>query len=408
MAERPQERLGSEHAPHLPAKRVPFHPSKSWGVVAAVSFLLAIFFLQHWPKPTVVTQKTAAEPPPVIITTVTARNGDIGIYMNALGLVTPLNTVAVRSRVDGQLIKVNYVESHMVHAGDSLVEIDPSLFHAAVTQAEGQLARDQASLENARRDLERYKEALARNSIPRQLYETQIATVRQFEGTVKLDQGQIENAKVQLAYCHITAPITGRVGLRLVDAGNIVHATDTNPLVIITQLQPITLIFSVAEDYLPQIQRQLRAGKQLSIDALDRSQRSKLATGILQSVDNQIDTNTGTIRLRGLFTNENSVLFPNQFVNVRLLADMHHNVTLLPNAVIQRNAQGAFVYLVQSAQRAALHPVTVVTTDGNQSEVEGVEPGAMLAASNFNRLTDGAKVTLRRETGQKQQKQKGP
>jgi len=306
--------------------------------------------------------------------------------------------VAVKSRVDGQLVKVNYQEGQMVHAGDSLVEIDAAPFQAALAQAEGQLARDTALLENARLDLERYKEAFAKNAIPKQQLDTQTATLHQFEGAVKLDQGQVDNARVQLAYCHIAAPISGRVGLRLVDAGNIVHANDTNPLVIITQLEPITVVFSVAEDHLPQIQQQLRKGSQLTVDAFDRAQQTKIATGKVQTLDNQIDTTTGTLKIKALFPNEDGALFPNQFVNMHLLVDTLRGVTLLSNPSIQRNAQGAFVYLLQANQTnqvVTVHPITIGVTDGNISEVEGLEPGAVVAADNFNRLTDGAKVTVR-------------
>lgn len=336
-----------------------------------------------------------------MVGTATAQKGDIGVYVSALGLVTPVNTVAVRSRVDGQLVEVHYKEGQLVHSGDPLVEIDARPFEAALAQAEGQLARDTALLENAKLDVDRYREAFAKNAIPKQQLDTQVATLHQYEGATKLDQAQLDNAKVQLAYCHIKAPISGRVGLRLVDAGNIVHGNDTNPLVVITQLEPITVLFSVAEDYLPQILQQLRAGKRLVVDAFDRAQQKKIAAGELQTLDNQIDTTTGTVKLKALFSNDDGSLFPNQFVNARLLVDTHHDVTLVPNPIIQRNAQGAFVYLLQPDQTVAVHPVNLGTTDGNVTEVEGLDAGAVLAADNFNRLADGAKVTLRPEGGQR-------
>ncbi len=333
-----------------------------------------------------------------MVTTVAAQQGDIGIHVNALGVVTPLNTVSVKSRVDGQLVKVNYQEGQMVHAGDPLVEIDTAPFQATLEQAEGQLARDSALLENARLDLERYQEAFAKKAIPKQQLDTQSATVRQYEGAVKLDQGQVDNARVQLGYCRIAAPISGRVGLRLVDPGNIVRASDSNALLVITQLQPITVIFNVAEDHLPEILAQLRLGHKLTAEALDRAQTRTLAAGNVATLDNQIDSTTGTVKLRAIFPNEDGSLFPNQFVNVRLLVDTLHNVTLVPNTVIQRNADSAFVYLLKPDQTVSMQNITVGTTDGNTSAVEGITPGTVVAADNFNRLTDGAKVTVRAAT----------
>jgi len=406
------ERAGeSPNAPSQPASGGKRH-GWVWALVALVITLAVggIFFFQHRLQPQSAGPR-AGSPPPLMIGAATAQKGDIGIYVNALGVVTPLNTVSVKSRVDGQLMKVNYQEGQSVHEGDALVEIDPAPFQAALLQAEGQLARDSALLENAHLDLARYQQAFAKNAIPKQQFDTQVATVHQYEGTVKLDQGQVDNAKVQLAYCHITAPISGRVGLRLVDAGNIVHASDANPLVVITELQPITVIFSVAEDYLPQIQQQLRAGNKLAVDAFDRAQTKKLATGTLATLDNQIDTTTGTLKLKATFANDDESLFPNQFVNARLLVDTLHDTTLVPNTVIQRNAQGAFVYLLKPDQTVAMQQITVGTTDGNVSAVEGIEPGAVVGADNFTRLTDGAKVTIRPAAGgtkQVERRKKGP
>jgi len=382
---------------------------------------------------------------PTTISTATASQGSIGVYVNALGVVTPLKTVSVNSRVQGQILAVKYQEGQMVHAGDPMIEIDPGPSQASLTQVEGQLMRDSAILKDAKLDLERYQEAYASNAIPKQQLDTQVATVEQDEGTVKIDQGSLDNAKVQLGYCHITAPISGRVGLRLVDEGNMAQANSTTALAVITQLQPITVIFNVAEDDLPQVLEQLHAGKTLTVDAFDRAQTRKLASGTLETLDNQIDPSTGTVKFRAIFTNEDESLFPNQFVNARLLVRTQEGVTLLPNAVIQRNSEGAFVYVVSRDQNSSEpanptgsgaadtnsdaaannppnHPesntgdtnsmkaggarnypsgtvsmktITAGTTDGNVTAVEGIDPGTVVAADSFNKLTDGAKVLIR-------------
>jgi multidrug efflux system membrane fusion protein len=332
---------------------------------------------------------------PIMVGVTNAHTGDIGVYVSALGIVTPLNTVAVRSRVEGQLIKIYYTEGQFVKEGDPLGEIDPAPFEAALAQAEGQLARDSASLENARLDFQRYKDAFARNAVPKQQLDTQTSSVRQFEGAVKFDQGQVDTAKVQLNYSHIRAPISGRVGLRLIDAGNIVRASDTNPLVVITQIKPITVVFSVAEDYLPQIQKQMHGSNQLSVDAYDRALEKKIASGKLQTIDNQIDVGTGTVKLKAIFANDDEALFPNQFVNARLLVETHHSVTLVPNRAIQRGAQGAFVFVLKEDQTIVAQPFEAGASDSNVTEAGGLKPGTMIALDNFNRLSDGAKVTIR-------------
>jgi len=275
------------------------------------------------------------------------------------------------------------------------VQIDPRPYQAAQTQAEGTLAHDEALLAEARIDLDRYQLAFNRNAIPKQQLDDQIQTVKQDEGTVKNDQGTLAAATTNVDYATIKAPIDGRVGLRLVDPGNIVTAASSTPLVVITQLQPITVIFSVAEDYLPQIQKQMHQGHKMTVDAFDRNQQTKLAAGALLTLDNQIDTTTGTVKLKAIFPNTDVSLFPNQFVNARLLVDTQQNATLVPTAAIQRNPQGAFVYVVKSNQ-AAMQSVTIGTTDGGVAAVQGVNPGDAVAITGFDKLQDGAKVSIQK------------
>jgi multidrug efflux system membrane fusion protein len=342
----------------------------------------------------------------VTVETVTATNGAIGIYVNALGLVTPVKTVTVTSLATGRLNRVNYVEGQLVEAGDLLIEIDPRANQAQLTTAQGQYERDVALLAGTRMDLERFQAAYASNAIPRQQLDDQTALLRQNEGTVKFDQGQVDTAKVLLDYCWIHSPISGRVGLRLVDPGNTIIAAASNALVVVTQLKPITIIYSVAEDYLPQIRGQLAQGHRMTVEAYDRAQLKRIATGELSALDNQIDPTTGTLRLRAAFSNEDYALFPNQFVNVKHLIDTLQGATLVPTAVIQRSAQGAFVYVVKPDHTVASRPVTVGATDGNVTAVQGVEPGEILAASNFNRLQNGVRVTVGPPPGSPNQKRK--
>jgi multidrug efflux system membrane fusion protein len=358
--------------------------------------VIGFIIFQRREKGTAATAKSPSAPIAVSITTGVAQQGNIGVYINALGSVTPLSTVTIKSRVDGQLMSVNYREGQMVRRGDVLAEIDPRPFQALLTQALGQYERDKALLENAIIDLSRYQAAYSKNAIPKQQLDTQVALVHQDEGIVKNDQGQIDNARVQLAYCHITSPTSGRVGLRLVDPGNIVHASDTTGMLVITQVQPITVVFSVAEDYLPQIQQQLRRGQRLPVDAFDRAQQNKISSGSLLTFDNQIDTTTGTIKLKAIFPNMDQALFPNQFVNARLLVDMQRGVILIPTAAIQRNGQGAFVYVVQPNQTVAMQTVSVGTTDGNVTAVEGVKAGDTIAIDGFDKLQGGVKVVVRK------------
>jgi membrane fusion protein, multidrug efflux system len=409
LTSQPTQPGESKNAPLKPASSKKIH-RWLWILVLLVIILLAGFFVfGHWRQSATSTETSASSAHggrggsgmgPTMVSTATAQRGDIGIYINGLGAVTSLNTVSVNSRVEGQIMKVNFQEGQMVNAGDPLIEIDPGPNQAALLQAQGQLERDSALLQNAKLDLERYREAFASNAIPKQQLDTQVATVQQDDGTVKLDQGQLDNAKLQLAYCYINAPISGRVGLRLVDPGNIVQAGSTN-LVVITQLEPISVIFSLAQNFLPEIQKQLRAGNTLTVDAFDTADQNKLATGTLETLDNQIDPNTGTFKIRAIFTNEDDTLFPNQFVNAHLLVNTLRDVTLLPNTAIQRGADSAaFVYLLApdktgTNQTVSMQTITVGTTDGNVSQVDGIDPGTVVVADNFNKLIDGMKVLVR-------------
>jgi multidrug efflux system membrane fusion protein len=330
---------------------------------------------------------------PVVAASVS--KGPIDVYLSALGTVTPRNMVTVRSRVDGQLMRVAFQEGQFVKAGDLLAEIDPRPFEVQLTQAQGQIAKDQALLKNAQLDLERYRTLLAQDSISKQQVDTQESLVRQYEGTVKADQGQVDSAKLQLAYSRVTAPISGVVGLRQVDPGNIIHATDASGLVVITQIQPITVLFPIPEDNLPQVLSRLKAGATLAVDAYDRTQKVKLATGKLSTIDNQIDTTTGTVKLRAEFPNDDRALFPNQFVNVRVLVDTRPDATLLPSAAIQRGAPGTFVYVVNDDKSVSVKPVKPGPVQGEITAIDsGVTPGAMVVVDGADKLREGAKVEL--------------
>src|ERR1700752_14230 len=364
-------------------------------IVLLLVGLTGFLILQHRQKTIVAAAKTPSPPPGIAISTAVAEQGNIGVYINALGSVEPVYTVTVKSRVDGQLMSVNFREGQMVKQGDLLAEIDSRPFEAQLAQAEGQYQRDKALLENANIDLTRYQIAASKNAIPKQQLDTQFATVHQYEGIVKIDQAQIDNAKVQVGYCRITSPITGRVGLRLVDPGNIVHAADANGMLVITQLQPINVLFSVAEDYLPQIRQQLRRGNRLTVDAFDRTQQTKLSSGALLTFDNEIDSTTGTIKLKAIFPNNDGVLFPNQFVNARLLVNTQRRVILIPSVAIQRNAQDSFVYVVKPDQTVAMQTVSAGTTDGNVTAVEGLNAGDVIAVDGFDKLQNGGRVSVR-------------
>jgi membrane fusion protein, multidrug efflux system len=327
---------------------------------------------------------------PVVVAS--AQKGDLPVYLIGLGSVNAYNTVTVRSRVDGQIVKVNFTEGQFVHAGDALIEIDPRPYQVMLEQAEGQLAKDQAQLHDVQVDFERYTLLYNEGVIPKQQVDTQQAQVGQFQGAIKADQATIDNAKLQLVYAHITAPISGRVGLRLVDMGNIVHASDTTGLLVITQLQPISVIFTLPQDQLQQVLVKLRGGGQLPVEAYDRDDLTKIADGKLATIDNQIDPTTGTYKLKSTFSNENNVLFPNQFVNVHMLVDTKRNVVIIPAAAIQRGPQGTYVY-VASGDTVNIRVVTIAQTTGNNIGISsGLNPGDVVVIDGQDKLQDGSKV----------------
>src|SRR6266850_2486335 len=376
------------------ASRLRRHPY-ALGLLALLIVVVAggtLLLSRPW-RSTAGAQARVPTSPRVPVVAAAARTRDVGVYLSGLGSVTPLNMVTVKSRVDGELIAVHFQEGQIVRSGDLLAEIDPRPFQAQLTQFEGQLERDQALLDNARLDLKRFQVLVTTDAVPRQQLDTQESLVHQLEGTVKNDQGQIEATKVQLVYCRITSPIAGRVGLRLVDPGNIVHATDTGGLVIITQLQPITVIFTIPEDSIPTV---LGRGVRLPVEAYDREQRRKLAEGALLAIDNQVDPTTGTVRLKAQFPNSDNRLFPSQFVNARLLIETRRGTTVVPTAAIQQSPRGSFVYVLRPDRTVGVRPVTVGVTDGDDVSIErGLAVGEQVVVEGAERLRDGAAIALR-------------
>jgi multidrug efflux system membrane fusion protein len=335
----------------------------------------------------------AAASAPVPVVAAAAKIGDIPVYLTGLGSVTALNTAVVKSRVDGQLFRIDFREGQMVREGQVLAELDPRPFQVQLMQAQGQKAKDEAALQNARVDLNRYEVLMSQDAIPKQQLDTQAATVKQDEAAVQSDQAQVESAKLNLAYCRIAAPIAGRVGLRLVDTGNIVHASDANGVVVVNQVQPITVIFTIAADRLPQVLQQLHAGRQLPVDAFDRDLKNRLAGGVLAAVDNQIDPTTGTVRLRAVFPNQEDALFPSQFVNARLLVDTLRHTVLVPTAAIQRSPTQTFVYHVKPDQTVETRNVVVQLSEGDTTALRGgLAPGEVVVTDGVDRLRPGMKV----------------
>jgi multidrug efflux system membrane fusion protein len=361
-------------------------------IIAVVAVVLCAWLLFHLfskPKP-----KPPA-PAGIPVSTGAAKTGEINIYIDALGTVTPVYTVTVTSRVAGELTQVLYTEGQMVKKDDLLAVIDPRPYQALLVQAQGQLARDEALLKNARLDLVRYQNAYEQHAIPEQQLATQQALVEQDAGVVLLDQGNLQSAQVNVDYTRITSPIEGRVGLRSVDPGNIVASDGTTGLAVITQLQPITVIFNISEDDLSQVTEQTSAGRTLSVTALDRAQQHKIAEGVLLTLDNQINTTTGTVRARATFPNKKNELFPNQFVNARLLVKTLTNVVLVPTAAVQRNSDAAFVYVVQPDKTVKSQDVKIVATEGETTAVTGAKAGDVLVTDGFDKLQSGSKIVDR-------------
>jgi multidrug efflux system membrane fusion protein len=388
----PQHQLPPASTPHKSGWQRLF-------VWAALLLTFAVIFylvLHHHEDQSAAPSSRRAVTGPVTITAAVAQKGNIPVYLVAIGTVTPVYTASITSEVTGMISKVHYKEGQLVHKGEALIDIDPRPFEAQLMQAEGALERDTNVLAQAKMDLQRYREAWARNAIPKQTLDDQEKIVLQDEGTVKNDEGTVKYDRVQVGFCHITAPIPGRVGLRLVDPGNVVQANGTTALVVVAEVQPITVIFTIAEDNLPQVEAQTRKGKQLQVLALDRAQLTNLGTGKLLTFDNQIDTTTGTVKMRGIFDNKDGALFPNQFVNTKLLVDTLQGVTLIPSAAIQQNGQTSFVYLIQN-EAAQIRNIKVGVTDAGQTAVTGINPGDTVATSSFEKLQNGAKVVISKQ-----------
>ena len=329
----------------------------------------------------------------VPVSPATAKLGSIGVYLDAIGTVTPIHTASITAQVTGVITAVHYREGQFVHKGDPLIDIDSRPYAAQVEQAEGLLERDKNLLAEAQMDLERYKLAWSKNAIPRQTLEDQEKTVLQDQGTVKNDQGTLDYDKVQLSYCHITSPINGRVGLRLVDPGNLVAANSTTTLVVVTQVQPITVIFTISEDNLPDVLGHQGRAHELKVEAYNRTEQNLLSSGKLTTIDNQIDTTSGTVKLRAQFDNKNGTLFPNQFVNTRLLVNTLTNQTLIPSSAIQHNGNTDFVFLINNG-RAKMQTIKPGQSDNGETAVQGINPGDVVANSSFEKLQNGASITI--------------
>ena len=364
------------------------------GILLLLALVLAIVLILHHRAEAKKKAAALARPAPgIAVTSATAQKGNIGVYLNAIGTVTPVYSDSITTQVDGLIVAVHYTEGQRVNKGDALIDIESRPYRATLLQAQGALERDENVLAQARMDLERYRTAWGRNGIAKQILDDQEKLVLQDQGTVKNDQGTVQYDQVQVDFCHITAPIAGRLGLRLVDPGNVVQSSGTVTLAVITQLEPITVIFTIPEDSLRQVEGRLRKGAKLPVDAFDRTAQKKIASGTLLTIDNQIDTTTGTVKGRAQFANTNDVLFPNQFVNTRLLVNTLQGVTLIPASAVQQNGQASFVYIIQN-NYAHLRTVKPGVTDAGLTQVDGILPGDVVANSSFDKLQDNVAVVV--------------
>jgi multidrug efflux system membrane fusion protein len=385
-------------SPPVPAKPTPPRPRHKvprivWWGLAILVLLIAIPLLYHHHEEAKKAAAAKVRPAGITITTTTVQKGDIGVYLDAIGTVTPVYTSSITAEVTGIIVGVHYTEGQRVAKGDPLIDIDSRPFRATLLQAQGALERDENLLAQAQMDLTRYQQAWERNAIAKQILDDQEKLVLQDEGQVKNDVGTVQFDQVQVDFCHITAPISGRVGLRLVDPGNVVQSAGTVTLAVITQLEPITVIFTIPEDSLDAVEDRLRAKAKLSVDAFDRTAQTKIASGQLLTIDNQIDTTTGTVKGRALFANTNDLLFPNQFVNTRLLVNTLQGVTLVPSSAIQQNGQASFVYVIQN-NVAHMRSVKPGVTNAGITQVDGINPGDVVANSSFDKLQDNIAVVV--------------
>ncbi|MGA2981996.1 MAG: efflux RND transporter periplasmic adaptor subunit [Terriglobales bacterium] len=389
----------NEHPTIDPSHQLPVHGTDShrrkviwvviWILLLLVLVLVVVLVWRHLHNE----RKVVPVPAKITVTTATAKKGDIGVYLDEIGTVTPVYTDSITSQVNGLVVAVHFKEGQLVSKGDPLIDIDSRTYRATLLQAQGTLERDENILAQARMDLERYRDAWARKAIAKQLLDDQEKIVLQDEGTVKNDQGTVQFDQIQVDYCHITAPIAGRVGLRLVDPGNVVQSSGTATLAVITQLEPITVIFTIPEDSLGPVQARLQKKAKLPVDAFDRTAQTKIASGELLTLDNQIDTTTGTVKARSIFANKNDALFPNQFVNTRLLVNTLQGVTVIPASAIQQNGQASFVYVIQN-NIAHMRSIKPGVTDGGMTQADGINPGDVVANSSFDKLQDNTAVVI--------------